>query len=148
LTVNKITIGDIQYKGKCSFSEADPDNPVWTSEGIDSPTDDLVLNINKIIPGQVNFGGDLCDYCLVLPQINEGTPKSFSIECHWDGYDTDPSDDVDETVKTFTGSITNNWEPSKIYTYTLDLGNSREEILFKVTVDPWHYVYEHEFEIE
>ena len=29
------------------------------------------------------------------------------------------------------------WQPGMVYTYTLNLGDNKEEILFKATVEPW-----------
>lgn len=139
LTVNNIVIKDINYTGTCAI-----DNSGNMSWNLGADRGDLEFNIAKIIPGQVNFGAELCNPYLVLPQTNAGddNKKTFTVECHWKGYDT-----ADNT-KTLTGTISNNWEASKVYIYTLDLGNSREEILFKVTVAPWEYIYDHEFEIE
>lgn len=138
LTVNKITIEDIESKATYDIS-----NEEW--DYADSKQD-LVLTVEKTIPEDVNFGGELCGTYLVLPQDNVSTGKRISIECHWEGYD--PAVSSPNDTKTLTGTITNNWEASQIYTYTLDLGNSREEILFKVSVTPWDYIYEHVFEIE
>lgn len=141
LTVKTITISDINYTG--TFDPAG-EGPKWNYADAKG---DLLLTVGKIIPGDVNFGGELCGPYIVLPQANSSAPKDFSIECHWKGYDT-ASDDQDKDTKVLKGEITNDWEPGHIYTYTLDLGNSREEILFQVKVTPWKYVYEHEFEIE
>lgn len=143
LTVNSISINGIYYKGTSGT------DGIWTdlSEG------DLELTIDKIIPGDVNFGGELCGPYLVLPQINSGADsnkKEVVIQFHWDGEPDSNWVPVDTGAKIYklSGSITNDWEASKVYTYTLDLGNSREEILFKISVDEWEFVYEHEFEIE
>lgn len=140
LTVNKITLADIESKATYDIAEG-----TWTYEV--NSRKDLVLTVGKTIPEDVNFGGELCGTYLVLPQTNEGAGKTLSIECHWEGYDPGSINSSDDT-KTLTGTITHNWEASQIYTYTLDLGNSREEILFEVSVTPWDYIYEHVFEIE
>lgn len=143
LTVNNISINGIQASGKGSFTKENPDVVSWTS----GSTGNMVLTIGKKIPDQVNFGGELCGPYLILPQKNDGAGKEFKIECHWKGYDAD-SDEISADTKTLTGTITNDWEASQVYVYTLDLGNSREEILFEVAVTDWKYVYEHTFEIE
>ena len=145
LTVKSITIDGIKYKGTCSLdSETGATN--WS---LTESAGKLDLNIGKIIPGDVNFYSELCGPYLVLPQSNDGTEenKILSVTCHWKGYNPNSDAESDDT-KTLTGKISNDWEAGKIYTYTLDLGNSREEILFKVSVAPWKYVYNHEFEIE
>ena len=146
LTVKNIVVGGINNAGTCSLNPLHPEIPVWDTDG--NLPGDLTLTVGKIIPGDVNFGGELCGPYLVIPHNNSGgNSKELSIECHWKGYDTDSDLEADDT-KVLKGMITNDWEPGKIYIYTLDLGNSREEILFKVSVMPWKYVYEHEFEIE
>ena len=140
LTVNSITISDIGYKSTCTPAlDGGRYIPNWGSfEG----TGDLVLTVGKIIPGEINFGGELGGPYLVLPQDNSSTNKTLNIVCHWKGYDTD------NKTKTLTGIINNKWEAGKVYYYALDLGNSRQEILFEVTIKPWEYIFEHEFEIE
>lgn len=146
LTVKNIVIGGVNYAGTCSLDPLHPEIPAWNTDG--RPAGNLNLTVGKIIPGDVNFGGELCGPYLVLPQKNSGADgKELGIECHWQGYDTDSDLEADDT-KVLKGKITNDWEPGKVYIYTLDLGNSREEILFRVSVTPWEYVYEHEFEIE
>ena len=143
LTVQTITIEDISYKG--TFN---PSTSAWTSEESGS----TVLTVNKIIPGQVNFGGELCGPYLMLPQVNnrDSHKKAVEVKFHWDGNPDTNWTVFDESNKiyTITGYITNDWEASKIYTYTLDLGNSREEILFEVSVTDWDHIYDHEFDIE
>ncbi len=143
LTVNSITIKDVRYEG--SFN---PSTTVWDFTG--KGTGDLELAVEKIIPGDVNFGGELCGPYLVLPQVNSGdaNKKVIEIEFHWVGNPDEGWERVSENTYKITGRIANDWEASKVYTYTLDLGNSREEILFKVSVEEWDYIYEHEFEIE
>jgi hypothetical protein len=113
----------------------------------------LNLAVGKIIPGQVNFGGDLCGPYMVLPQVNSGNDdnkKVIEIEFHWIGVKEPGWTEVGGKANTYkiTGKISNDWVASKVYTYELDLGNSREEILFKVKVDDWEYVYDHQFDIE
>lgn len=142
LTVKSITIDGIKYEGTCSI-DYETGVDTWAPT---ASTGKLVLTVEKIIPGTVNFGGELCGPYLVLPQKNDGEGKELIIECHWKGYD--PSDDVAKDTKILKGRITNEWKSSRIYTYSLDLGNSREEILFSVSIAPWKYVYDHEFEIE
>ncbi len=142
LRVNYIKIDGIEYSGTFNLLDNDSSKPNWTF-GQDDANGDFNLKIDKTIPTDVNFGGDLCDYCLVLPQSNDGG-KDFSIECYWEGYDKEGGNDT----RVLTGIITNTWEASKLYTYELDLGNSREEILFEVSVEPWKWVYEHEIPIE
>ena len=146
LTVKNISINEVAYKGKCTLEWSDDSKrylPNWSFDGYNV----LSLDINKIIPGEVNFGGELGGPYLVLPQGGGITGKQLSVTCHWEGYDD--SNEVNADTKTLTATIPEiKWEAGKIYTYTLDLGNSREEILFKVSVKPWEYVFNHEFEIE
>ena len=143
LTVRTITINGIEYTGTFDVL-----NSTW-SFGENGNT---VLTVNKIIPGQVNFGGELCGPYLMLPQVNSGdsNKKTVEIVFHWNGNPDTNWTTVDEPNKIYKieGSIKNDWEASKVYTYTVDLGNSREEILFEVSVADWDHIYDHEFDIE
>lgn len=141
LTVKTITIGDVNYEG--TF-DPDPDAPAWTF----SKSGAMVMTVNKTIPSEVNFGGELCGPYLVLPQTNSS--KQVEIVFQWNGEKDDlwaPVESEEPTYK-ITGTISNDWVASKVYTYTVDLGNSREEVLFKVYVNDWDHIYDHEFEIE
>ena len=141
LTVKNITISNVYNTGTCRLVSYGQTLyiPEWTNSG----KGDMSLIIEKIIPGQVNIGGELGGPYLVLPQENRGvTVDNFSIECHWAGYE------AADNIKTFTGLINNDWEAGKMYTYTLDLGNSGNDILLSVDVEPWVYVYNHELDIE
>lgn len=144
LTVNSITIGGIAYEG--SFSIADN---VWTLE--DDSSEDMTLTVGKTIPGDVNFGEELCGPYLVLPQANATANKTVTIEFTWPGVNTNQSwigvEGKDGTY-TISGSISNDWEAGKIYTYSLDLGSSAGDVLLEVSVTDWKYVQEHIFEIE
>ena len=149
LTVKTITVNDIEYKGTCSFARDASSVPVWSG----TATGDMQLSIDKVIPGEVNFGGELGGPYLVLPQDNssgDANNKNVDIKFTWPGtrdsnWEEVPGEDYTYTI---TGKISNDWTAGKIYTYTVDLGNSREEILFEVSVTDWDYVYEHVFEIE
>lgn len=147
LTVNTITVDGVKYIGTCSVSRNTPDVPSWSLDGAEGSMD---LTIGKIIPGDVNFGGDLCPPYLVIPQTNSGADKkTVTIEFHWDGTADDNWHPTGKNnTYTVSGPISNDWSAGKIYTYSLDLGDSREEILFEVSVTDWDFVYDHVFEIE
>lgn len=144
LTVKSITVNGIYNKGTCSI--ADSAEPEWTL----TSNGDLILSIEKEIPGEVNFGGELCDPYLVLPQENSTQHKGITVKFHWIGNKDENWTEVagEDNTYIISGEISNDWSVGKIYTYSLNLGNSREEILFEVSVQDWKYVYEHEFEIE
>ena len=148
LTVKTITVSDIAYKGTCSLT-GDAYVPSWGSLS----SGNMVLSINKKIPGEVNFGGELGGPYLVLPQDNstaEANKKTVQVKFHWVGNKDANWTEVDgeDATYTITGKISNDWQAGKVYTYTVDLGNSREEILFKVKVEDWDFVYNHTFDIE
>ena len=151
LTVKTITVSNIAYKGTHSLEKKTDGTytPQWTS----MTSGNMVLSINKIIPGEVNFGGELGGPYLVLPQDNstaEANKKTVQVKFHWIGNQDSNWTAVEGETATYTitGKISNDWQAGKVYTYTIDLGNSREEILFKVSVEDWAFVYNHTFDIE
>ena len=147
LIVNTITIDNVSCKGTCKIDRSSPDDPSWTHEGTKGT---MSLTIGKNIPGDVNFGGDLCPPYPVMPQVNVTDQKTVTIEFSWNGEADANWHPVPDKVNTYTvsGPISNDWEAGKIYTYSLNLGNSREEILFEVNVTDWEFVYDHVFDIE
>ena len=104
----------------------------------------LTVNYEKTVPGQINYYSLIGGPYLVIPQSLEGV--TLSVNYTWDentDYKTTP-------VSLKTTDITA-WQPGMIYTYTLDLGDNKEEILFKATVEPWTKGeddgYENEYEV-
>lgn len=142
LTIRKMGFKGIYHTGKCTVREKDDRYiPEWILES----SGDKTIYVDKIIPGDINFGGPIGYTYIVLPQTLE--EMTFVIEYHWFDNDNDTSDDEHE-VEMQMSRLHTEWEAGRIYTYSLDLGNSAEEILFNVDVEPWNHTYDYTFEIK
>lgn len=127
----------------------------WTGSGNRT---DLTLNISKKIPEDINFNAMVGGPYLVMPQsMTYGTGEKLTMEIYfnWSGSIAPVEgklEKVDDAynykaiidLSTLQISSVNgvpqtlsSWEPGMRYTYTLDLGDNKEEILFKVLVEPW-----------
>ena len=103
------------------------------------------IPVEKTIPDDgINFGGDVGCYYLVMPQsLDKGTNATdddvlLTINYTWDdGMDTDPTNDTKEFSTSLAQGSVKEWLSGQKYTYLLDLGDNKEEILFKVLVEPW-----------
>ena len=92
----------------------------------------------------------------MMPQnfdyVSDNVPKevTVTIDYTWDNADPNNQDDVidgDEDKnktndrykirRSIKSSSLTKWEAGKKYTYILNLGDNKEEILFKVKVEPW-----------
>lgn len=107
---------------------------------------EMVFQVNKVIPNDINFTGLIGGPYLVLPQTTAGRVK-FYVHYTWDQNNDEDTNDENEDV-TSCIDITNVWQAGYKYTYNLDLGNSQEEILFYVDVTPWDKLYEYTIPIE
>ncbi len=105
-----------------------------------SGTRDRIISVEKMVPDDINFDAEIGGPYLVMPQslVGETSVDDISIDINfsWDEYDHHT-----ESVKLITAnpSITE-WLPGYKYTYTLDLGDNKEEILFKVMVEAWELI--------
>ena len=62
---------------------------------------------------------------------------------------TVPDDNVYQITRPIKSTDITEWVSGRKYTYILNLGDNKEEILFQVKVDPWDKIeYENEIEIE
>ena len=63
---------------------------------------------------------------------------TITINYTWDdGTDQDEDNDTKEFTRSITTNSITSWIAGNKYTYILDLGDNKEEILFKVKVEPW-----------
>lgn len=130
MTLHDIIIEGINYKGSYSYAKA---TDSW-SLNTDSSKGNLLIDIEKGIPVPINFNGPIGGPYLVCPQgLND--VKLTVKYTRLDGEATV----VTKTASIATASV-NTWEAGKQYTYTLSLGNTAEEILFKVKVEDWKVV--------
>lgn len=140
LTIISMGFKNIVSSGTCTLNE---DNgrylPSWTPE---TPETQMLVDINKIIPGDINFGGPVGETYIVMPQNLDAV--KFVINYSWNNNDDNNSNDEYNIEVALGGS----WTAGKIYTYSLDLGNSAEEILFNVNVEQWVHTYDYTFELK
>ena len=108
----------------------------WKPEG---ESGEMQINLSKIVPDDVNYHSAIGGPYLVMPQSLENV--QLSVNYSWDKY----QDQESAKFSIFTDKVTA-WQPGIIYTYYLDLGDNREEILFRVEVEEWIPGEEGEYE--
>ena len=167
LTINEIRFNDVYLTGVDTLTATTDNNSTitWTGTG---ERDTLTIPIQKIIPEQINFGAEIGGPYLVMPQNFEyvlgdaSKEVTVTIDYTWDNADpnnqddviagdedTNPTDDVYKIRRSIKSSSLTKWEAGKKYTYILNLGDNKEEILFQVKVEPWDAVeYKNEIEVE
>lgn len=136
LMMHGIKLTNIYYTGSYS---TDKDRK-WQMTQVE-PYGDLDISIGKGVPDQINFNSPIGGPYMVAPQT---IPDAAKFQISFTRLDGQPET---KTVNLYNlGGITK-WEAGKQYTYTLSLGNTEEEILFKVTVENWKVV-DHKNEID
>ena len=147
LSIHSITLKNVYTTGTfCNRVDTRSEVPLlsaWTQTG--SPGE-LKIEIEKTVPAEINFGAEIGGPYLVIPQSISGV--KLQINYTWN---TDVKKDSGELSIQIPGEH-ETWDPGKVYTYTLDLGDNKEEILFKVSVEPWVKgetgAYENEYDVE
>lgn len=95
-----------------------------------SSTGDYHIYLDKQVPKDINYSSLIGGPYMVIPQDLKNVTLSVNYSWH-------------ETLKKETESVNimtdevPSFEPGKIYTYYIDLGDNKEEVLFKVTVEDW-----------
>ena len=98
----------------------------------------MSIRVEKKIPEHLNFNAEIGGPFIVMPQKFQGTNPADTLTMYvtytWD-------EDVKVTkgvaLKKVHNAADTGWQPGKKYTYNIDLGDNKEEILFKVMVEPW-----------
>lgn len=105
----------------------------------------LEIKLEKKAPDDIDYGSLIGGPYLVIPQ--DLSDVKLSVTYSWDTAIEQPTAEHD--IKT---TKVPNWQPGKKYTYYLDLGDNKEEILFKVMVEDWvpgeDDDYENEIEVK
>ena len=119
----------------------------WTGTG---STNSFTIPVGKTIPDQINFGAKIGGPYLVMPQSLASA--TITINYLWNNkktYDDENSNDEDynsqnkedemnkNNIYQITRPLTGEWLAGNKYNYVLNLGDNKEEILFKVEVEPW-----------
>lgn len=141
LTINWIRFDKVHLHGTTKLNATTVENTkiTWTPSDTEST---FIININKTIPTDINFNGEVGGPYLVMPQsFGKGTDATTDDVTITINYTWDDKDANTENTQSFTRSITTtditSWIAGNKYTYILDLGDNKEEILFKVMVEPW-----------
>ena len=134
MALHDITLTNIKYEGIYRFDQS------WSVDfAVDDQTGnpkvgDLWIEVEKDIPTPINFNSPIGGPYLVAPQ---SIPEDAKFVISYTRLD------LTKETKTVTlkslGGI-EKWEAGKLYTYKFSLGNTEEEILFKVTTENWKVV--------
>lgn len=116
---------DFDGNQNANFTYAD-----WTPSGSKNKT--LTAEIGKEVPDEINYGSPVGGPYMVLPQNLEGV--SLKIE-----FERDDMDPETRSASIYSPDVPN-WEPGKIYTYSLTMGDPLEEIMFNIYVDEWDVI--------
>lgn len=131
LKINSIRFNNVYLRGSTTFNTTTDENTLIEWNGFGNRSE-FKIPVDKEIPKDINFGGDIGGPYLVMPQ--DLTGATITINYTWnDGKDENTTNDTYE----LTSAINDKWEARNKYTYLLNLGDNQEEILFKVIVEPW-----------
>lgn len=111
----------------------------WTPSG--EKNKNLVAAVNKEVPDEINYGSLIGGPYMVMPQSLEGVTINITFERDDQSAETRSAIIYREDIP--------NWDPGKIYTYSLTLGDPLEEIMFNIYVDEWDVIeYRNDIEVE
>ena len=156
LKITKIQFNNVYFQGQTTLSAATDTiaNIDWTAQGTPGT---LEIPVNKVIPNDINFGGDVGGPYLVMPQsFNVDTDKELKITVYYI-WDDAIEGNENKREQSFTSPIKKEddnqkiiaWKSGYKYIYNLLLGDNEAEILFKVDVEPWDVEdYKHVIEVE
>lgn len=122
MTLNSITLSQIQHSGTYEYDNGWIHNP-------DLESDDLVIHVEKGVPHPINFRSPIGGPYLVSPQELSDESEILIKYTRLDA--------VQATARVRLKNLTDTWEAGHKYTYTINLGKTEEEILFKVEVEKW-----------
>ena len=153
LTIHSITLNSVYNTGTYTNGADTYDSyktgqytlthEYWSTDNIEPGT--LKVDYDKTVPTEINYYSLIGGPYLVIPQSLENVTLSVN-------YSWDTADGEDTTPATIATTDIPAWQPGMIYTYTLNLGDNKEEILFKATVEPWtkgeDEGYENQYEVK
>lgn len=146
MTLSSISLENIYNQGtySCTNDTGDPafEYGTWSHHG-DKTGNDLVLNFNKKVPEDINYNTVFAGPILVLPQALDNVILDIKAQ-RTDGTTYNKALNFNTVDAAYR-----KWECGKKYTYTLQLDDNNEEILFKIEVEPWTDVeHEHIVDVE
>lgn len=132
IDIDSISLTEIYNKGTFAAGQ-------WSGTG----KGDLVIEIDRSVPDQINYHSLIGGPYMVMPQSFENNTSSQLVMKY------DYLSDTGLEGKIDIRALSSRWEAGKIYTYTINKGDSNEEVVFSVKVDEWDVVgYPNEVDVE
>lgn len=141
--------GGIYVKGNYSNAEKTDfeyaqDYQIWVDsarwEGT-NPPQPYTFTIDKQVPDELNMNTDFGGPSLVIPQ-----ELTDDVTIYIKGKRADDTD-YEGCAKLKTTDVPK-WQAGQVYTYRLNLGDTAEEILYDVVVEPWEKINKQIVEVE
>ena len=138
LTVHSITLSGVHNSSTYTHAEDTYDkykenqntltHAAWDMQG--KTAGNVTVNYEKTVPTDINYYSLIGGPYLVIPQSLTGV--TLTVKYSWDTVNQGTS-----TPRNIATAEITSWEPGMLYTYTLDLGDNKEEILFQASVEAW-----------
>lgn len=140
MKLKSLTVKNIGFAGKYSYDGSD-----WGLAPV-AGADSLYISVMADVPSdELNFNSNIGGPYIVMPQDVTNDVKLRIIGIRLGSVE----DDYDQKVSLAADGLPEKWEAGMKYTYTLNLGEADEEILFKVRVEEWDVVdYKNEIDVE
>ena len=141
LTIHSIGFSGVYNKGTYRYAletteeqkDAFADGFTYELWSPDGARENLAITVEKKVPEHLNFNAEIGGPFIVMPQAF-GDDVSLFVNYTW-------ATEVNVTkyvaLKSVHKASETGWQPGKKYTYNIDLGDNKEEILFKVLVEEW-----------
>lgn len=142
LTINWISFDNIHLTGSTTLNATTDGYTSITWSPTDNGKGTFTIPVKKTIPGEINFGGEIGGPYMVMPQSfgkntdDKNDDVTITVSYTWDD-GKDDTEDTQEFSRSITTETIKSWIAGNKYTYILDLGDNKEEILFQVLVEPW-----------
>ena len=138
MKLKSLTVKNIGFAGKYSYDGSD-----WGLAPV-AGADSLYISVMADVPSdELNFNSNIGGPYIVMPQDVTNDVKLRIIGSRLGG------EVYDHKVSLAADGLPEKWEAGMKYTYTLNLGEADEEILFKVRVEEWDVVdYKNEIDVE
>lgn len=102
---------------------------------------DASISVGRAVPEEIQIGSVIGGPYIVLPQALTGSDVKLTISFTWNGVTTNAE------ISPTSGSLTS-WEPGIRYTYTLNLGDPKEDVIADVSVEEWKGGYDNNINVQ
>lgn len=136
LEINWIQFDNVYLNGNTTLNSTitESNQIIWSTSGSKGT---FKIPVDRIIPEQINFGAKIGGPYLVMPQTLEGITVTINYTWDDDGNHILEPEDTQNLTSLISVDDIEKWIPGCNYKYVLHLGDNKEEILFKVEVEPW-----------